>query len=186
MSSLPTAKKWTVEEYHHMLEVEIISPDERVELVDGEIISMAAKKPPHVITTELIAEYLRELLRGVAHIRVQDPVALSDRSEPEPDIAVVMPPLRRYIDHHPAPREIFLIIEVAASTWRFDSRKKSEVYARSEIADYWVVDVAARFVYVQRSPLAGIYTNTSVFNESDTINLVAFPETEVVLQEFFP
>lgn len=168
-----------------MLEVEIISPDERVELVDGEIISMAAKKPPHVITTELIAEYLKELLRGVAHIRVQDPVVLSDRSEPEPDIAVVIPPLRRYIDHHPKSEDILLIIEVADSTLIFDTNKKATAYAKSKIADYWVVDVAARFVYVQRSPANRIYTEKIILNECDTIKLIAFPLVEVVLQEFF-
>lgn len=84
-----------------MVEVGIISPQERVELIEGEIISMAAKKPPHVVVTELAAEYLRQLWREAAYIRTQDLVFLNDRTEPEPDIAVVMPPWRRYLDHHP-------------------------------------------------------------------------------------
>lgn len=186
LQALPAPRLWTVEEYHHMVEVGIISPDERVELIEGEVISMAAKKPPHVVITELAGEHLRELFREVAHIRTQDPVYLNDRTEPEPDIAVVMPPLRRYLDHHPKPEEIFLIIEVADATLKLDTRKKAAAYASSKIADYWVVDALLRQVYVFREPVAGTYTKKSVLSENCTIKLLAFPEIEVVFQEFFP
>lgn len=202
VQALPATRLWTVEEYHRMVEVGIISPDERVELIEGEVISMAAKKPPHVVITELAVEYLRELCREVAYIRTQDPVFLNDRTEPEPDIAVVMPPLRRYLDHHPEPEEIFLIIEVAESlgcgsatpktfqeadaTLKFDTKKKAAVYASTKIADYWVVDAVKRSIYVFREPVAGTYTKESILSENCTIKLLAFPEIEVVFQEFFP
>ena len=186
LQTLPATRLWTVEEYHHMVEVGIISPEERVELIEGEVISMAAKKPPHVVITELTSAYLRELFREVAHIRSQDPVFLNDRTEPEPDIAVVMPPLRRYLDHHPQPEEIFLIIEVADATLKFDTKKKAEAYASSKIADYWVIDAVDRQVYVFRAPVAGTYTEEIILGENCTIKLLALPEIEVVFQEFFP
>lgn len=186
LQALPATRLWTVEEYHHMVEVGIISPDERVELIEGEVISMAAKKPPHVIVTELISEYLRELCREVAYIRTQDPVFLNDCSEPEPDIAVVMPPLRRYLDHHPNTEEIFLIIEVADATMKLDTTKKAAAYASSKIADYWVVDAPARQVHVFREPVAGTYTQKSMWGENCTIKLLAFPQIEVVFRDFFP
>lgn len=183
---VPATRLWTVEEYHRMAEVGIISPNERVELIEGEVISMAAKKPPHVIVTEIAAEYLRQLCREVAYIRTQDPVVLNDCTEPEPDIAVVMPPLRRYLDHHPSPDEVFLIIEVADATLKFDTEKKAAAYAKSKIADYWVVDAIKRQVYIFQEPIAGTYTKKSVLSDRSTIRLLAFPEIEVALQEFFP
>jgi Uma2 family endonuclease len=80
---------WTVNEYHRMTETGILDPDERVELIDGQIVSMSAKNPSHAATNLCAAEYLRNLLLGRALIRIQDPVTLSAISEPEPDIAVV-------------------------------------------------------------------------------------------------
>ncbi|MBV8882747.1 MAG: Uma2 family endonuclease [Chroococcidiopsidaceae cyanobacterium CP_BM_RX_35] len=184
--TLPTNRLWTVEEYHHMVDVGIILPDERVELIEGEIVSMAAKKPPHVIVTELAAEYLRQLLASTAHIRTQDPIVLDERNEPEPDIAVVMPPLRRYLDHHPTSHEIFLIIEVADATLKFDTEKKAATYAKSAIADYWVIDASAHQVHVFRAPVNGAYTNHVILNKFSSIRPLAFPEITVIVQEFFP
>ena len=88
---------------------------------------MAAKKPPHVVVTKLAADYLEQLLDGLALVRSQDPVHLNQYSEPEPDIALVMPPVRRYLEHHPTSFEIFLLIEVADSTLKFDTNKKARL-----------------------------------------------------------
>ena len=169
-----------------MVETGILAPDERVELLEGEIISMAAKKPPHVVVTKLAADYLEQLLDGLALVRSQDPVHLNQYSEPEPDIALVMPPVRRYLEHHPKPEEIFLLIEVADSTLKFDTNKKARLYAQSNIADYWVVDAPARQIYVFREPVAGIYTQNKVLDDNSTTTLLAFPSIEVKLIEFFP
>jgi Uma2 family endonuclease len=186
MIATSTTRLWTVEEYYRMVETGILAPDERVELIEGEVISMASKKPPHVLVSELSSEYLRELLADAAYIRRQDPVHLNDLSEPEPDIAVVFPPLRRYFDHHPSPEEIFLIVEVADATLQFDLKRKAAAYAKSEIQDYWVVDVNKNQVYIFREPVAGTYTKMEVMSDRDTIRLLAFPDIEVVFQEFFP
>ncbi|HAA26424.1 MAG TPA: hypothetical protein DCE56_00515 [Cyanobacteria bacterium UBA8553] len=102
---------WTQDEYHRMTAAGILDPDERVELLEGQVISMAAKNPPHSATNLCAADYLRNLLTGKALIRVQDPIDLSVYSEPEPDIAVVQIDPRRYVDHHPTPAEIFLLDE---------------------------------------------------------------------------
>ncbi len=176
---------WTVEEYHRMAEVGILSPNE-IELIEGEVIAMAGKKPPHVVVTELSSEYLRQLLVEVAYVRTQDPVFLNERSEPEADIAVVLPPLRRYLDHYPATDEIFLIIEVADTTLQFDLKKKAAAYAQAKIADYWVVDAIAHQVYIFREPVVGAHAKKTVLSQRSTVGLLAFPEIEVVLEEFFP
>ena len=86
-----------------MTETGILNPDERVELIDGQIILMSAKNPPHAATNLCAADYLRSLLVGLALIRIQDQVTLSTNSEPEPDIAVVQIDSRFYQDFHPEP-----------------------------------------------------------------------------------
>ena len=182
----PTTRLWSIQEYYLMVETGILAPDERVELLAGEIISMAAKKPPHVVVTKLAADYLEQLLDGLALVRSQDPVHLNQYSEPEPDIALVMPPVRRYLEHHPTPEEIFLLIEVADSTLKFDTNKKARLYAESNVADYWVIDALTRQVYVFRKPVAGIYTQNKVLDDNSTTTLLAFPSIEVKLIEFFP
>lgn len=118
-------------------------------------------------------------------MRVQDPIHLNQYSEPEPDIAVVMPPVRRYIKHDPLVNEIFLIIEVADSTLRFDTEKKAALYAQANMTDYWVVNASARQVYVFQEPQDGKYTKKLVLSESSTVTPLAFPEIEVELVEFF-
>lgn len=87
-------KLWTVDDYCRMADAGILDPEERTELIDGQIIIMSAKKPPHSIVNQLAGDYLRNLLSERAVIRIQEPVHLNYRSEPEPDIALVTHPLR--------------------------------------------------------------------------------------------
>lgn len=130
---------WTVEEYHRMAETGILSPEEKVELIEGQIIKMISQLPPHATTVNCASDYLRELLALRATVRVQLPVTLKPtkepESKPEPDIAIVQPPARRYRDHHPLPAEIFLIVEVADTTLEADQKKKATMYAKAGIAD---------------------------------------------------
>ena len=108
---------WTVDEYHRMIEAGILTTEDKVELLEGRIIQMSAQRPPHAATTQRIDRYFQNLLRGQADIRSQLPITLST-SEPEPDIAVVRIDPGGYADHHPAPNEILLLIEVAHTTLR--------------------------------------------------------------------
>jgi Uma2 family endonuclease len=177
---------WTVGEYRRMTETGILEPDERVELIDGQIISMSAKNPPHAATNLCAADYLRNLLLGLALIRIQDPVTLSINSEPEPDIAVVQIDPRLYQDFHPAPANIFLLIEIADTTLETDRKRKAPAYAKAGIADYWILDVYTRQVYVFREPGEENYQQETVFNEDDVLSMLAFPEIEVQISQLFP
>lgn len=107
---------WNVYEYHRMIETGILTSDDQVELLEGQIIQMSPQRPPDAATTQCASDYLRDLLSGRAIVRVQLPITLLPNSEPEPDIAVVRIDSQRYIDHHPAPDEIFLLVEVAKTT----------------------------------------------------------------------
>lgn len=177
---------FSVAEYHRMSDKGILKPDERTELVDGHIISMAAKKPPHSIVNQLAGDYLKQVLSGQAVVRTQEPVHLNAKSEPEPDIAVVQLPLTRYTDHHPYPEEVFLLIEVADTTLNFDRKRKAVSYARAGIADYWVIDVKGEQVFVFREPGAKTYQQETVCDRDATLTLLAFPDVPVKVQNFFP
>ncbi|MCC5648952.1 Uma2 family endonuclease [Nostoc sp. XA013] len=184
---------WNVDEYHRMLETGIITADERVELIDGQVIPMSAKNPPHAATTLCASDYLKRWrsppqasLAEVALVRVQDPIHLSQYSEPEPDIAVVRIDARKYIDHHPAPSEIFLLIEVADTTLDTDRKQKAPLYANAGIADYWILDVNQRQVFVFREPLLEGYNQQLILQEDATLSLIAFPEIEIHISQMFP
>ncbi len=135
-----------------MIETGILTTDDRVELLEGQIIQMSPQQPPHAATTQRAANYISSLLVERAYIRMQLPITVSPNSEPEPDIAVVRIHPREYIDHHPAPDEIFLLVEVADSTLPRDRSLKARIYARAGIADYLILDVNNRQVYVLRQP----------------------------------
>ncbi|RCJ17551.1 hypothetical protein A6S26_30905 [Nostoc sp. ATCC 43529] len=177
---------WNIDEYHRMLETGIIAADERVELIEGQVIPMSAKNPPHAATTLCASDYLKRLLAEVALVRVQDPIQLSQYSEPEPDIAVVRIDARKYIDRHPAPHEIFLLIEVADTTLETDRKQKAPLYAKAGITDYCILDVNQRQVYVFRQPDIEAYNLEFIFQEDATVSLIAFPEIEIQIGKLFP
>jgi Uma2 family endonuclease len=177
---------WTVNEYRRMTETGILDPDERVELIDGQIVSMSAKNPPHAATNLCAADYLRNLLAGLALIRIQDPVTLNANSEPEPDIAVVQIDPRLYQDFHPAPGNILLLVEVADTTLETDRNRKARAYAKAGIADYWILDVNRRQVYVFREPVGENYRQETIFDEDGILSMLAFPEIEIQVGRLFP
>jgi Uma2 family endonuclease len=175
---------WTVDEYHRMIEVGLLTPDDKVELLEGQIIQMSPQRPPHAGTTQRIDRYLQNLLGSQADIRVQLPITLST-SEPEPDIAVVRIDPAAYGDHHPTPNEIFLLIEVAYTTLETDRGEKALIYAKANIADYWILDVSDRQVHIFRNPSQEGYQSETVLNENATLAPLAFPEVEIPFSQLF-
>jgi len=185
-SILPRTRRWNVDEYYRMSELSVLHPEERTELIEGEIIIMAAKKPPHAAVGKFAADYLRNLLAGIADIRTQDPVHLSNSSEPEPDIAVVRINTRNYIDHHPISSEIFLVIEVADATLQYDLKRKAEIYAMASIIEYWVIDVNEQQIHVFQEPKEKTYQQKRILAVVDKVALLAFPEINISIRNFFP
>ncbi len=174
---------FTVKEYHQMAESGILNPEERVELLAGQILKMAAKGTAHessITRTELL---LRVLLGREVLLRLQSPVQLDDFSEPEPDIAVVRFDPLYYEDHHPNPSEIYLIIEVADTTLSKDCGIKARIYAQSGIADYWVLDVNNRQLHVFREPSENGYQSELILSDSRRVSPLAFPEVTIAVGE---
>jgi Uma2 family endonuclease len=179
-------KRWTVEEYHRMITAGILTADDRVELLEGQIIEIVPQDPPHASVTDETTDELKALLRGRAKVRSQFPITLAPNSEPEPDIAVVRIDERRYYDRHPNPDDIYLLIEVADSTLSKDRNRKAKVYAKANILEYWILDVNERQVFVFREPQGEIYQSEQILTAAASLSPVAFPEITIEFQKLFP
>ena len=129
-------KRWTVEEYHRLIQAEILTAEDHVELLDGYIIERVPQDLPHASITDDLSDDLKAILRGRAKVRAQLPITIAPNSEPEPDIAIVRIDQRRYRDRHPNPNDVYLIIEVADSTFRSDRTHKIKIYAKANIPEY--------------------------------------------------
>ena len=175
-------KRWTVDDYHRMIAIGLLTPDDRVELLDGQIVKMMPQDPPHASTIDESTDYLKTLFAGKAKVRAQLPITLTPDSEPEPDIAIVKIDPQRYRDRHPAPADVFLLIEIADSTLKHDRTHKSKIYARAGILEYWVVDINQRQVIVFRTPQVDGYQSEQVLAANTQLAAIAFPDVLVNLR----
>lgn len=164
----------------------IFHPEERVELIAGKIIRMSAKGTAHTAAVRRTARILRNLLANQAEVYTQDPIQLNNFSEPEPDVAVVRIDPLDYADHHPTVSEIYLIIEVADSSFKYDRETKGKVYAKSGIADYWVLDVNERKLHLFREPTQEGYLSEVIFSEEASVSPLQFLEEAIALQDMLP
>ncbi len=179
---------WTVKEYHRMAEAGIFDEDERVELLEGKIIWMSAIGTAHRSAVGRTNKYLQKHLgdNNKAWISIQDPIQLDNYSEPEPDIAVVKIDSLDYADHHPTPDEVYLIIEVADTTFKKDCETKGKAYAAAGIVDYWVLDVINRQLHVFREPSENGYKSEVVLGEGDIISPLNFSDLSINILEMLP
>ncbi len=169
--------KWTIERYHEAIDAGLFE-DQPVELLQGDLVVMAPEREAHACYSSDAADYLRRLLGDRAAIRETKPVTLTDNSEPVPDIAIVQPPLRRYLQHHPHPIDIFWLIEYSNTTLACDLGKKKQVYAEAGIQDYWVSDLKDSQLWVFRDTLEGNYQTTLTLTNG-SISPLAFPDVVI-------
>ena len=177
---MKTLYKWSVEDYHQIIESGVLE-GKSVELLEGEIVTVSPESPIHSSSIDTVAEYLRNLLRGVAKVREAHPITL-DNSEPEPDIAIVKFQDNNYSNRHPYPEDIYWNIEVANKTLTKDLEEKSVIYARNGIIEYWVIDLVNKKLWVLTNPQNNGYLNKQEF-KSGRINPVAFPNIELEVEK---
>ncbi|MEL7036212.1 MAG: Uma2 family endonuclease [Cyanobacteria bacterium J06592_8] len=178
---------WTVEDYHRMVEVGILQPDESVELIAGQIIRIISPQGrPHSSAIRRTRRLLEKALGEQVFVQTQLPIQLNNYSEPEPDVAVVRPDSRDYIDHHPTASDVYLIVEVADSTLKKDRDIKAKEYAASGIEDYWLLDVENRQLYVFQDPTSEGYQQQLILPEDETVTPQRFPEIRVKIQDILP
>lgn len=169
--------KWTLDEYHRMLEAGVLD-DRQVELLKGEIIEMAPEGKPHAFYSDEAGEYLARLLGDRARVRHAKPITLPNHSEPEPDLAIVQRLGREYLEHHPYPENIFWLVEYSETSLTKDLELKSRIYAEAGISEYWVANLKLHWLVVFRDPIEGEYTSETTLT-SGMIQPVAFPEVSV-------
>lgn len=175
-------KRWTVDDYHRMISAGILTPEDRVELLDGQIVEMAPQDPPHASRIDDGGDYLKALFANRAKVRVQLPITLAPGSEPEPDFAIVRIDENGYRDRHPQPQDVLLLIEVADSTLRRDRTHKVQIYAKAGIGEYWIVDIKKRQVVVLQDPQDGSYQFEQTFTDNDQIAPLLLPNVVVNLR----
>ena len=167
-----------------MAETGILSPDDRVELLDGQIVDMFPVGPFHSgVGTRL--QTIFTLAGGERWIvRTRLPVHLSNGSEPQPDLALVKPREDFYTGRHPQAEDVLLLVEVADSSVRFDREEKLPVYAREGVPEYWIVNLVEKVVEVYRQPSSsGAYTTKSRVRGEDEVAPAAFPAAKIKVAE---
>ncbi len=185
-SPYPPLKKWSLGDYHRMIEFGILTREDQVELLEGVIVQLNPQRSPHAATTQCASDYLRERLTGRVIVRVQLPITLPPDSEPEPDIAIVRLDPRKYFDRHPQSNDILFLAEVADSTLREDRTRKAKLYAKANISEYWVLDVNNRQVLRFRKSNRDRDCEEFTLSENDSIELVAFPGILLSISQLFP
>jgi len=169
MITLETVRYLTVEKYHKMEEVGIIAPDERVELIEGVIRAMAPIGATHGWIVDQVTDVFVTVFHGRFTVRIQNPIILSDDSEPQPDASVVK--LRRKGETHRTPhaKDVYFVVEVSTTTLHFDRTVKVPLYATAGIPEVWIIDTTASLIEQYLLPQNGAYQNVHVWRMGDTI-----------------
>lgn len=165
-------------EYDRLVELGVFV-DERVELLRGVLVEMTPQGAPHAHVVSRLTDALHPRLGRRAQIRIQLPVALSEDSEPEPDVALV--PRGDYSREHPS--EALLLIEVAHSSLRKDLELKAALYAEAGVREYWVVDLRDDALVVHRDPSGGAYRDVHSLGRGQQVTPIAFPDVVVPVEE---
>jgi Uma2 family endonuclease len=182
----PHRYAFTADEYFRMGEAGVFPPEARVELIEGEIVEMAPIGSPHAGTVNILTRAFVLLAGDRAIVSVQNPLIVSDRSVPQPDVAVLGARATSYTDAHPTAADVFLVVEVSDTTARFDRSIKVPLYARAGIQEAWVVDVNAKVVHVYREPEAGGYRTTRTVAVGGEVALRALPDVRIAVGDLFP
>ena len=175
MSTPLRTHNFTVDEYHRMAEAGVFHEDDRVELIDGQVVEMTPIGPRHAVCVDRLNGLLARLVGDSAIVRVQSPVVLGQRAEPEPDVTLLRPPFERYQEVHPGPAEIMLVIEVADTSVEHDRDVKIPLYARGGVPEVWLVDLSAHRIEVYRDPAGGGYADVTSVSPGETLTPLEVP-----------
>ena len=179
----PTKHRFSVKEYYRMAETGVLSPDARVELLDGEITDMSPIGPFHGGVTNYLLQIFAATARGRWLVSVQNPVRLDDYSEPQPDLLLLKPAADFYRSRHPQPAEVYLLVEVSDSTLARDLSEKLPAYGRAGIPEVWIVNLHDETLEVYREPHFTGYARRTVLRAGDQAQPLSFPDAAVDVAE---
>ena len=175
----------TVDEYHRMGETGILKQQDRVELIEGEIIDTAPIGSNHAGTVNYLSKVLNTSLRNEAIISSQNPIVISELSEPEPDIVILKPRADFYRHAHPTPEDIYLVIEVAETSLRYDRDIKIPLYAKHGIAEVWLVDLESKQLTTFFSPKNDQYEKIETIATYTQLAIQKIPGSKLDLTNLF-
>jgi len=172
-------RPFTVAEYHRIAEAGILTEDDRVELLGGEIVQMTPIGSWHAACVARLTHLFVGRLQGRAQVNVQNPIHLSEHSEPQPDLALLHPRPDFYAHAHPGPADVFLLVEVADTSSEVDRAVKIPLYARAGIAEVWLIALADDAVEVHRRPTAEGYQDVQRVRRGGQLAPQALPDVSV-------
>ena len=189
--SVVQARRWTRQEYDRMIEAGLLTPEDRVELIEGEILAMTPQGSAHATGVSLAQEALRAAFGPRVYVRVQLPLALGSESEPEPDVAVVAGFVRDYRDAHP--QSALLVVEVADATLTYDGDRKGSLYARAGVPEYWIINLPETRIERHRDPtvmpqacFGWHYRTVDHFGVGDSITPLLLPSVSIAVADLLP
>ena len=189
--SVQIERRWfSVDEYYRMIDAGyrmidagILSEDDRVELIEGEVIKMSPIGKFHAACVKRLNKLFVFLVGRTATVSVQDPIRLTDFSEPQPDLALLKRRDDFYSSGHPTPEDVSLVVEVADSSVQYDRMIKMPLYARSGIPEVWLVDVARDLVEVYARPVNGRYQDFREARRGETLSLSSLPNLAISIDD---
>jgi Uma2 family endonuclease len=191
LTTTVTPKRFTIDEYHRLIELGFLTENDRIELIRGELMQMVAKGTPHTVCNTRLLRELNILLFKKAVVRGQEPITLPPNSEPEPDVVIARYCADDYLSAHPLPADILLVIEVADSTLKYDQEVKLSLYAEAGISDYWICNLVAGCLEVYQQPYQDLqgnfgYASRQVFLPNAVVSVPGFGDLSLELSGVFP
>jgi Uma2 family endonuclease len=188
---VPTLKRFTVEEYHQLTALGFFQATDEIELIEGQLIYMAAKGTAHEVCLTRLNRILLRLLEDRATIRCQSPVTLESQSEPEPDFAIVLNREDDYLEFHPHPEHVLLLLEISDSSLSYDQDTKLKAYAKSQIQFYWIFNLIESVLEMYSEPYQKPseewgYREKRIVLSNEAIALPPFPDLILNLAKIFP
>ncbi len=181
----PRRYKLSVEDYHRLGEVGILTEDSRVELLAGELIEMAPIGGPHMAVVNRLTKLLVLAVGDLGVVSVQNPVRLPPYSEPQPDFAILRVHPDKAASAVPGPEDVLLLIEVADTTLAYDRDTKLALYAKCGIAESWIVNLSSECIEVYREPLSDGYSKRIDIQRQDSVAPLALPTISIAATEVF-
>lgn len=176
--------RWTRQQYEQMVDAGVLTEDDPVELIDGQIVPMSPQNSRHATVATLGQQALESICPDGTFVRMQTPLALGADSEPEPDLAVVEGQAMDYWDHHPP--EALLVVEVSESSLEKDREQKRLLYARHQIPEYWILNLVDRHLEIYRDPASGDYKTKTTHEPGATVAPRFASDTSLAVADLIP
>ncbi|MEH2196201.1 MAG: Uma2 family endonuclease [Nostoc sp.] len=186
-----THKRFTIAEYHQLIELGFLTEANHIELIRGELIEMTAKGTPHTVCSSILCRQLDRLLGDRAVICGQDPITLPNQSEPEPDVVIARGRDEDYLAHHPYPKDILLVIEISDKTIDYDQITKLSLYAEAGISHYWIVNLPDSQLEHHSQPYQNAqnkfsYLSKQIYLPNQSVAISGFENAFLDLSRLFP